>query len=103
MMTLQNSKGSIIANYGSTKQKKKQRKQHQTIKTTNTTRIKSAFPVSLNNSKGINIKNDTVENFVANYPLSMSHSYIVFSEKDSSLNNTTNILNKMSKKLSSSN
>lgn len=32
----------------------------------------------------------------------MSHSYIVFSEKDSSLNNTANILGKMSKKLSTS-
>lgn len=54
---------------------------------------------SLNNYQTLD-ERETENNLVVNYPLSMSHSYIEFSEKDSTMNNT-NIMNKLSKRLSS--
>lgn len=62
----------------------------------------SLFLAEITQPKAPITKHDILSNFIASYPLSMSHSYIAFSEKDSSLNNTANILNKAEKKLSKS-
>lgn len=59
---------------------------------------------ALNNYENYGRKDQNEENTLAvNYPLSMSHSYIVFSEKDSTMNNTNKIFGKISKRAESSN